>query len=170
VAALLALAGLGGCATARGGPGPFTVADKGYRVTLPAGWEPVRSEADLALRRRGGEGGLLVHGTCEGSAPRRSLGVLARHLRFGLRDVERLEEGPVTLGGRPALRVRFRGRLDERPVEVTTVTLTGPRCVYDLAAVAPPGGDPAVAAALAGLADSFTLTGGGPDPPVTDDP
>jgi hypothetical protein len=162
-AGLLAAVGLGACATAgRGAAGPLAVPDKGYRVEIPAGWERVSSDADLALRRRDGDGGLLVHGTCEGRAPRRALPVLARHLRFGLQAVERLDEDTVTVAGQPALRVRFRGVLEERRVEVTTVTLAGSGCVYDLAAVAPAVGDEVVADAFRRLTGSFALTGARP--------
>jgi hypothetical protein len=101
----------------------------------------------------------MAHGTCEGKTPRRSLPVLARHLRFGLRDVRELDQAPVVLAGRPGVRSRFVARLDGVPVAVGAVTLDGGRCVYDLVVVAPPEGLAAVAADFERFAQSFELTG-----------
>jgi hypothetical protein len=160
----LAVAGgvmLAGCAAGpRAEPGAVVLRDKGYRVTVPAGWEPVPSvEADVALRQAALGAGLMAHGTCEGKTPRRSLPVLVRHLRFGLRDVQELDQVPVVLAGRPGVRSRFVARLDGMPVAVGAVTLDGGRCVYDLVVVAPPEGLAAVAADFERFAQSFELTG-----------
>ena len=159
-AAGVILAGLAGCAA-----GPritedrvIVVASKGYRVVPPPGWEAVASRADVALRAPALEAGLMAHGTCEGRAPRRTLPVLARHLRFGLRDVRDLEETPVEVAGRPGVRSRFTARLDGVPVAVTAVTLQGPGCIYDLVVVAPPARLGSVAEAFERFAASFALT------------
>jgi len=152
---------LAGCAAggARPEPGSVVVRDKGYRVTVPAGWEPIPShEADVALRQAALGAGLMAHGTCEGKTPRRTLPVLVRHLRFGLRDVEGLDQTPVVLAGRPGVRSRFTARLDGMPVAVGAVTLDGGRCVYDLVVVAPPERQAAVAADFERFAQSFELT------------
>ncbi len=151
---------LAGCAA---GPIPaggrtILVREKGYRVTAPAGWEPIGSvDADVALRQPAVGAGLMAEGTCGGREPRRPLPVLARHLRFGLRDVEGLEQTPVELAGRRGLRSRFTARLDGVPVAVGAVTLEGGRCVYDLVVVAPPGRLPAVAEDFEAFAGSFEL-------------
>jgi hypothetical protein len=163
---VLAVAGgvmLAGCAAGRTRTesGAVVLRDKGYRVTVPAGWEAVSSvDADVALRQAALGAGLMAHGTCEGKTPRRTLPVLVRHLRFGLRDVEGLEQTPVMLSGRPGIRSHFTARLDGVPVAVGTVTLDGGRCVYDLVVVvAPPEGLAAVAADFERFAQSFELTG-----------
>jgi hypothetical protein len=114
------------------------VQGKGYRVAAPAGWERIESAADLAFRRAAIPAGLLAHGSCEGRIPARPLPVLARHLRFGLRDVHDLTETPDVVAGQPARRVRFEALLDGQPVAVHAVTIQAPRCVYDLAVVVPP--------------------------------
>ncbi len=155
-----ALAGaLLGCAAAGRMAGEaFVMPSKGYRVVPPRGWERVESKADLMLTQPGTQAGLLAHGTCEGRAPGRPLPVLTRHLRFGLRDVRDLDEAPVQVAGRPAVRSRFSARLDGVPVEVGAVTLQGRGCVYDLVVVAPPGRLATVAGDFERFAGSFTLT------------
>jgi hypothetical protein len=113
---------------------------KGYRIAVPIdGWIVVtQSQADLELRRTDPPGGMLVDATCEGSAPRRSLGLLARYLTFGLDDRTTLASEPATVGGGSAIRTVVRGRLDGQPVTVEAVVVKGGRCVYDLLYVAPP--------------------------------
>jgi hypothetical protein len=163
--AMLVTAGLAaGCATTpRVTPGrEVVVRDKGYRVTPPAGWEVVPSDADVALRQPALAAGLMAHATCDGRAPRRSLPVLARHLRFGLRDVEGLDQAPVEIAGQPGLRSRFTARLDGLPVAVGAITLTARGCAYDLVVVAPPDGLPGVAGAFEAFAGSFALLDGSP--------
>ena len=136
--AMLAFA-LGGCV----GPGRMegsvlVVPAKGYRIAVPAGWERIDTEADLALRHPTLSAALMVHGTCEGPTPGRPLGVLAQHLRFGLTDMRGLAEERVEVAGHAAVRSRFTARLDGEPVAVRAVTLTARRCAYDLAVVASP--------------------------------
>jgi hypothetical protein len=154
----LAAAVLTACAAgARLEDGAFVVPDKGYRVTGPAGWDRIESEADLALRARSGEAGLLAHATCDGAPPRRPLAILSRHLRFGLRDVQVIDEGPVELAGRSAQQTRFSARLDAVSVIVWAVMLRAGPCVYDLALVAAPSRAAAVEADFARFRESFQL-------------
>ena len=146
-----------GCAGAHPEPGAYLVRSKGYRVVPPAGWERIPSDADLALRQPILGAGLMAHATCEGKTPGRPLPLLARHLRFGLKDVADLQETPAAVAGRPALRSRFTARLDGVPVAVEAVTLAGSRCVYDLVAVAPPATLAAVTPDLDRFAESLRL-------------
>lgn len=150
-----------GCAAARARTegGAISVPAKGYRVVAPAGWERIASDADVALRQPAADAGLMAHGTCEGRTPRRTLAVLARHLRFGLRDVRGLDEAPVVVAGQHGVRSRFTARLDGVPVAVGAVTLQGQGCVYDLVVVAPPDRLPSVADDFERFAGSFALTG-----------
>jgi hypothetical protein len=149
---------LAGCAAGarRTGEG-LVVRDKGYRVVPPPGWERIASKADVALRHPTLEAGLMAHGTCEGKTPRRTLPVLARHLRFGLRDVQNLEEASVAVAGQHGIRSRFTARLDGVPVAVGAVTLQGRGCVYDLVVVAPPGRLDAAAQDFEHFAESFVV-------------
>jgi hypothetical protein len=159
---LLAAGLAAGCASGpRVTPGrEVVVREKGYRVTPPAGWEVVSTDADVAVRQSALGAGLMAHATCEGRAPHRSLPVLARHLRFGLRDVEGLDQAPVEMAGQRGLRSRFTARLDGVPVAVGAITLAARGCAYDLVVVAPPDGLPAVAAAFDAFAASFALVDG----------
>jgi hypothetical protein len=138
----------------------LVVREKGYQVTPPEGWERIPSDADVALRHPALGAGLMAHGTCEGTAPRRTLPVLARHLRFGLRDVEGLEEARLELAGRHGIRSRFTARLDGIPVAVGAVTLQGRGCVYDLVVVTAPGRLAEAAPAFEAFAASFALVEG----------
>jgi hypothetical protein len=161
--AVVAIAGaLVGCAAARLEAGAYVVRDKGYRVAPPAGWERIPSEADLAFRQRALGAGLMAEGTCDATAPTRSLAVLARHLRFGLRDVEGLAETPVTVAGRPGVRSRFAARLDGIPVAVRAITVDGRGCVYDLVVVAPPDSIEAATPDFERFAASFRFLEAGP--------
>jgi len=139
---------------------PFVLTDKGYRVVGPPGWERIASDGDVALRQARLGAGLLAHGTCEGRV--RPLPVLARHLRFGLRDVRDLDESPVAVAGLPGVQSRYLARLDGESVAVRAITLVGRGCVYDLVLVVPPGRVEAVAADLERFTRSFTLLPGPP--------
>ena len=151
-----------GCATVRVHGGVYEVPRKDYRVTPPAGWERIPSDADLAFRQGSLGAGLMVHGTCDGRTRGRSLPILARHLRFGLRDVTGLEEAPVTVAGQPGRESRFQARLDGVPVAVRAVTLEGPRCLYDLVAVASPGVAATIRPDVDLFIQSFALSPGPP--------
>jgi len=133
-----ALGILVGCAGPRLERGTYVVRGKGYRVGAPPGWTRLESAADVALGRTEPGAGLMAHATCEGKPPARSVAILSRHLRFGLRDVVDLVETPVTLDGLPGSASRFRATLDGVPVAVRAVTVVGGGCVYDLVAVAAP--------------------------------
>jgi len=135
---LLALGLLSGCAGVRLEEGGYVVRAKGYRVGAPAGWKPIDSAADVALRRTAPGGGLMAQASCERPVPTRPLPILTRHLRFGLRDVTEVVEAPVTLDGLPGATSRFRATLDGVPISVRAVTLVGHGCVYDLVAVTAP--------------------------------
>ena len=153
------LAGLAGCSGVRLEDGSYVVARKGYRVGAPDGWTRIESEADLTLRREDAAAGLMAHATCEGKPPARSLPVLVRHLRFGLRDVQDLVETPVTLGGLPGAAQHFRATLDGVPVAVRAVTLRGAGCVYDLVGVAPPDRFSALSPDFERFSGGFALIG-----------
>ncbi|MFQ5520628.1 MAG: hypothetical protein ACE5FK_04460 [Candidatus Methylomirabilia bacterium] len=131
------------CSASRIESGVF-YSPKGYEVRLPAGAWRVKTDdqADLELRDAASGAGILVHATCGGNPPRRSLPVLARHLSFGLEHRRLLEEAEVTVAGHPAVRVLLEGQLDGDLVKVEAYVLKGERCVYDLVYVAPPRGFP----------------------------
>jgi hypothetical protein len=157
---VVAVAGVAGlviaCAATVGRP--IVVPGKAYRVVPPPGWERIDTDADVALRQPATEAGLMANGTCGGKIPHRTLPVLARHLRFGLREVQKLDEAPVEMAGLRGVRSRFTAQLDGMPVSVGAVTLQGRGCVYDLVVVAPPERLPVVAEDFERFAASFQLT------------
>jgi hypothetical protein len=132
-----------GCAGKRIDNGVYH-SSKGYRVTIPgAQWIPVDGgPADLELRHRAAAAGMAVNAVCEGGAPRRTAGVLARHLLIGLRDRTVIERGTVEVAGRPASRLVVDGRLEEAEgrVRVDSLVLKDGRCLYDFLSVGPPEG------------------------------
>jgi hypothetical protein len=130
--------GLAGCAGQRIEGGVFH--GRTYRVVVPDGWAvELDSRADLALSRRAAPGGLLVNATCEGREPARSLGVLTRHLLFGLRDRRILEREAVRVQGEPAERVVFEGEGEEGRLRGEAYVVKAGGCVYDFLYVSTPG-------------------------------
>jgi len=136
--ALLVAVLLAGCSASHIENGVF-YSSKGYRVSLPSrGWavKPGGS-AELELERQGPSGGMLADATCDDKTAARPLGVLARHLTFGLKDRVLEDGGPLTLAGRPAQRSVVRGSVNGTPIGVEAVVVKGERCVYDFLYVAP---------------------------------
>ncbi len=130
---------LAGCSASRIENGMFNSA-KGYQVRLPRdGWsvEPGQA-ADLELKRAAPPGAILVDASCGGVELDRPLGVLARHLTFGLTNRLTVESDTWTVGGRPAAHRVIRGRREGAEVAVEAVVLKGERCVHDFLYVAPP--------------------------------
>jgi hypothetical protein len=130
-----------GCAVKRIENGVYH-SSKGYRVAIPtSAWTLVDDgPADLVLRHRASAAGMAVNAVCEGAAPRRAPGVLARQLQIGLRDRRTIERTTVEVGGRPASRVVVEGRLEDSPasVRIESLSMTNERCLYDFLYVAPP--------------------------------
>jgi hypothetical protein len=140
--------------------GSYVISRKGYRVGAPDGWTRIDGEADLALRRADPPAGLMAHATCDGKPAGRPLPILARHLRFGLREVQDLLESPTLLDGLPGTAQRFRATLDGVPVGVRALTLRGAACVYDLVGVAAPDGLDALAPDFDRFVAGFAVDGG----------
>jgi hypothetical protein len=136
LAACMAL-GTAGCADKRIEHGVFRAGN--YLVAVPSGWQVESdSRADLALARQGAPGGMLVHATCEGRTPRRTLDVLMRHLLFGLKDRRIVERADVMVNGYPAERAVFEGNSEGRTVWGEAYVVKADECVYDLLYIAPP--------------------------------
>jgi len=155
VVALLAA----GCAGRRIEHGVF-YSTKGYRVRIPGPeWTVVdESRADLELRTRDGRAGMLANATCEAQAARRPADVLQRQLLLGVRDRRLLERGAVSVAGRPGTRtvVEAGAAGGGGRVRIETVTVTDPRCVYDLIYAAPVDVFAERQADFAGFVASFT--------------
>ncbi|MCI0483494.1 MAG: hypothetical protein L0Y78_02805 [candidate division NC10 bacterium] len=132
---------LTGCAAASGRvvDGLYVDTAKGFRVALPrSGWQVASSPgADLALRNAGADASIAVSASC----PEQETGplpALARHVLFGLRQVEWLRQEPIQLDGVAGLETVVRGRVEGAPVQVRSVVIRRRGCLYDLLFVAPP--------------------------------
>ena len=147
-----------GCAVKRIENGVYH-SSKGYRVTIPkAEWTLVgEGPADLTLRHRVSAAGMAINAVCEGPAPRRAPGVLARQLQIGLRDRRTIERTSVEVGGHPASRVVVEGRLEDSAtsVRIESLSMTNERCLYDLLYVAPPAAFEATRGDFTSFVDSF---------------
>jgi len=132
---------LTGCAAASGRvvDGVYVDAAKGIRVDLPrSGWQVTQSPgADLVLRHTGADTSMAVSASCP-EQERGSLPALARHVFFGLRQVEWLRQEPIVLDGVAGLETVVRGRAEGAPVQVRSVVIRRKGCLYDLIFVAPP--------------------------------
>jgi hypothetical protein len=142
LAGALGVLALAGCAGRRITDGVFH-SDKGYRVRIPgADWVVVdRSRADLELRQRDGEAGIVVNALCEGKIVQRPAGVLRSQLLAGLRERKTIERTAVSLDGRQGTRTVVEGQTEKSGSRfwIDTVTITDARCVYDLIYAAPVG-------------------------------
>jgi hypothetical protein len=132
---------------------------KGYRVAIPkAEWTLVdEGPADLTLRHQVSSAGMAVNALCDGAAPRRPAGALARQLQIGLRDRRTIERATVEVAGRPASRTVVEGRLEGEStrVRIESLSVIDARCLYDFLYVAPPAAFEATRGDFAGFVDSF---------------
>ncbi|MGH7432571.1 MAG: hypothetical protein ACREJL_02330 [Candidatus Methylomirabilales bacterium] len=130
---------LTGCAAGKVVDGVYMDPAKGFRVNLPrSGWQLTRSPgADLALRDTGTDASMAVSASCP-EQERGPLPALARHVFFGLRQVEWLRQGPIMLDGVTGLDTVVRGRWGGAPIQVRSVVIRQKGCLYDLLFVAPP--------------------------------
>jgi hypothetical protein len=133
---------LAACAGRQGAAGVYH-SSKGYRVTLP-GEDWVRapaSRADLELRHREAQAGMLVNASCDARLPRRPVNALGRELLAGFsgRDVQ--EQGIASVAGRDAAHAVVEGQAGRGSdrVRVELFVVQDDRCVYDLLYAAAPG-------------------------------
>ncbi len=120
---------------------------------LPPSWERVDGDG-VQFQERALGAVILAHVDCRESSDA-PLNVLRNTLLIGFTDRRIVEEQPVTLAGRAALRSRVDARLDGVPVEIDAYVLKKDACVYDLVYAAPPeraaAGRPAFQAFVAGF-------------------
>jgi hypothetical protein len=109
-----------------------------YQVApLPAGWQAVRSDAELRAFHHVEGGTIAAHGSC-GDGDDVSLQVLTNHLLFGIEDRHEQSRVPLVVDGRAALRTRLDGTLDGVRVAMDLVVIKKNGCTYDLLLIAPP--------------------------------
>jgi hypothetical protein len=110
-----------------------------FEVPLPGDeWQPVPDEPSvLTLAHRQLAAGITISVTCaqERDVP---LDILTRHLFFGFKNVEVLQQAPQALNGVPALQTVARAQLDGREVQVHSYVVRRDSCIYDMVYFASP--------------------------------
>ena len=127
-----------GCATGRGPGGLYRDELNGFQVRLPRnGWQLTESPgAALALRDTRSEARMAVAVSC----PEQETGplpALVRHLFFGIRQVKQVRQERILLDGAEGLDTTITGRWEGTSVQIRSVVIRRPGCLYDLLYVAP---------------------------------
>lgn len=128
------------CAGAHIRNGTYINETKGFGVQLPPRAWTVETgdEADLVLRHKYRQAGMVVNAICGEIPPDRPLAIVSRHLFFGIQEKETLRQEQRTGREGEVFEVVLRGELGGRELLVHAYTLKGPGCVYDLVLFAPP--------------------------------
>lgn len=128
------------CATGRIRDGMYTDESKRFAVELPSeAWNvETNNEADLVLRHKYRQAGILINATCGEVPSQRTLEIVSRHLFFGIRGKQILQQDQYTAAQGEALEVVLRGELGGREFLLHGYTFKGRGCVYDLVLFAPP--------------------------------
>jgi hypothetical protein len=110
-----------------------------FEVPLPGGaWQPVPDEPSaLTLAHTQLAAGITISVTCgqERDVP---LDILTRHLFFGFKNMQVLQQAPQALHGVPALETVARARLDGREVQLHSYVVRRDGCIYDMVYFASP--------------------------------
>jgi hypothetical protein len=128
-----------GCATGRIVGGMYRDPEAGFQVRLPRAVWQLQSMDGAALSFASAElqAGMALRVDCH-TPESGGLPWVARHLFFGLQDMQIRGRETVRLHDAMAVQTRVRARLDDRPVEVEGVTFRRAGCLYDFIYVAPP--------------------------------
>ena len=127
-----------------------------FAVPLPGDeWQPLPDEPSaLTLAHTQLAAGITISVICDQERDV-SLGVLTRHLFFGFKGMEVLQQTPQALDGVPALETVARARLDGREVQLHSYVARRDGCIYDMVYFASPQdysrGEPSFARMMAGL-------------------
>jgi hypothetical protein len=110
-----------------------------FAVPLPEDvWQPVSDEPSvLTLAHTQLAAGITISVTCEQTRDV-PLDILTRHLFFGFKDMQVLQQAPYALNGVPALKTVARARIDGREVQVHGYVVQREGCIYDLVYFASP--------------------------------
>jgi hypothetical protein len=110
-----------------------------FEVPLPGDeWQAVADEPSvLTLAHKQLAAGITISVTChqERDVP---LDILTRHLLFGFKNVEVLQQARQALNGVPALETVARARLDGRSVQLHSYVVQRDSCIYDMVYFANP--------------------------------
>ena len=127
-----------------------------FEVPLPGDeWQPVPDEPPvLTLVHTQLAAGITISVSCdqERDVP---LDILTRHLFFGFKNMEVLQQAPQALNGVPALETVARASLDGRKVQLHSYVVRRDGCIYDMVYFASPQdysrGEPSFARMMAGF-------------------
>jgi len=110
-----------------------------FAVPLPGEeWQLVPDELSLlTLTHAQLAAGITISVTCERERDV-PLNILTRHLFFGFKDIEVLQQGPQALNSVPALKTVARARLDAGEVQICSYVVQRDGCVYDMVYFASP--------------------------------
>jgi hypothetical protein len=110
-----------------------------FEVPLPGdAWQPVPDEPPvLTLAHTQLAAGIAISVTCdrERDLP---LDILTRHLFFGFKHMEILQQAPQAFNGMPALETVARARLDGHEVQLHSYVVRRGGCIYDMVYFASP--------------------------------
>lgn len=110
-----------------------------FAVLLPGDeWRRVPDEPSLlTLTHTQLAAGITISVTCdrERDVP---LNILTRHLLFGFKDLEVLQQERQAFNGVPALKTVARGQLDAREMQLCSYVVQRDGCVYDMVYFASP--------------------------------
>lgn len=137
LAALVFALGCGGGGSYQGGV--YEDDETRFHLAGPGdGWEALAVEDanDLAWSREGAV--IQVNSSCDPGLDI-PLPALTNHLMIGFTERDLVSQELVPMAGREALRTHVRAKLDGVPRELVLVVLKKNECVYDFAAVTPPG-------------------------------
>ena len=138
---LLGVIPASGCgSTSKYSEGVYRSPETRFRLPSPRGdsWQRVDVEDanDLAWADDGAV--IQVNSSCD-PALDIPLEALTNHLMIGFTERELVSQERVPMASREALRTHVRAKLDGVPREMLLVVLKKDECVYDFAAVTPPG-------------------------------
>jgi hypothetical protein len=111
----------------------------GFEVPLPGDeWQPVADEPSvLTLAHTQLAAGMTISVTCDQTRDV-PLDILTRHLFFGFKNMQVLQQAPQVLNGVPALETVAHAQLDGREVQVHSYVVQRDGCIYDMVYFANP--------------------------------
>jgi hypothetical protein len=127
-----------------------------FEVPLPGNeWHPVpNGPSVLTLAHTQLAAGITISVTCH-QAHDVPLDILTRHLLFGFKNIEILQQAPQVLNGVPALKTVARAGLDGREVQLHSYVVQRDDCIYDAVYFARPqdysAGEPSFERMMAGF-------------------
>jgi hypothetical protein len=103
-----------------------------FEVPLPGDeWQSMPDEPSvLTLAHTQLAAGITISVTCQ-QARDVPLDILTRHLLFGFKNIEILQQAPQALNGVPALKTVARARLEGREVQLRSHVARRDGCIYD---------------------------------------